>query len=126
MFQLLTDLGPRLEHFYHLLVRKGAKAEDQLFNINHFNLKNGLGKNMDHQPLRDFFRILSKECGYVISPHRFRYTIATDMMKRLERSLNDVQMLLGHSNLVVTLEYVEANIDSMRRNREAARFLRLN
>nr|WP_226019915.1 site-specific integrase [Serratia symbiotica] len=118
----ITDrLRPRLEHLYHLSVRKGAKAEDQLFNINRFNLKkNVLGKNMDHPPLRAFFRRLSKECGCVISPHRFRHTIATDMMKRPERSLNDVQMLLGHSSLAVTLEYVEANIDSLRRNLEAA------
>jgi site-specific recombinase XerD len=41
-------------------------------------------------------------------------------MKRPERSLNDVQMLLGHSSVAVTLEYVEANMDNLRRNLEAA------
>lgn len=33
-------------------------------------------------------------------------------MKRPDRSLNDVQMLLGHSSFAVTLEYVEANMET--------------
>ncbi len=41
-------------------------------------------------------------------------------MQRPERNLNDVQMLPGHSRLAVTLEYVEANIDTLRRNLGAA------
>lgn len=41
-------------------------------------------------------------------------------MKLPERSLNDVQMLLGHSSLAVTLEYVETNIENLRRNLESA------
>ncbi|CCP05941.1 Tyrosine recombinase xerC-like [Erwinia amylovora MR1] len=118
----VTDrLRARLEHLYFVAADKGAKPEDQLFNINRFSFKkNVLSNNMDHPPMRAFFRRLSKECGCVISPHRFRHTIATDLMKRPERSLNDVQMLLGHSSLAVTLEYVEANIDNLRRNLDAA------
>ncbi|ADP10377.1 integrase [Erwinia sp. Ejp617] len=118
----VTDrLRARLEHLYFAAADKGAKPEDQLFNINRFSFKkNVLSNNMDHPPMRAFFRRLSKECGCVISPHRFRHTIATDLMKRPERSLNDVQMLLGHSSLAVTLEYVEANIDNLRRNLDEA------
>ncbi|WP_240152643.1 integrase [Erwinia amylovora] len=41
-------------------------------------------------------------------------------MQRPERNLNDVQMLPGHSRLALTLEYVEANIDTLRRNLGAA------
>ncbi|MEW5288537.1 site-specific integrase [Erwinia papayae] len=118
----VTDrLRPGLAVLHARSVDKGAKPEDQLFNINRFTYKKNVqGKNMDHPPLRSFFRRLSRECGCIISPHRFRHTIATDLMKRPERSLNDVQMLLGHSSLAVTLEYVEANIDNLRKNLEAA------
>ncbi|AIR87657.1 tyrosine-type recombinase/integrase [Pantoea rwandensis] len=116
-------LRPRLEQLYHRAVQRGAKKGDQLFNINRFtqNKKRMTkAKNMDHPPLRAFFRRLSKECHCDVSPHRFRHTIATDLMKRPERSLNDVQMLLGHSSVAVTLEYVEANMDNLRRNLESA------
>lgn len=118
----VTDrLRPGLECLFAASVSRGARPDDQLFNINRFAVKKRIqGNNMDHLPLRAFFRRLSRECGSPISPHRFRHTIATDLMKRPERSLNDVQMLLGHSSLAVTLEYVEANIDNLRRNLDAA------
>ncbi|HBC9085949.1 TPA: site-specific integrase [Citrobacter koseri] len=118
----ITDrLRERLMYLYQASVKKGAKEDDQLFNISRFSLKKKVqGKNMDHPPMRAFFRRLSKECDCVISPHRFRHTIATDLMKLPERSLNDVQMLLGHSSLAVTLEYVETNIENLRRNLESA------
>lgn len=120
---IIARLRPRLEHLYHEAIRKGAKKEEQLFSINRFSSKKGRiiqAKNMDHIPLRAFFRRLSRECQYAVSPHRFRHSIATDLMKLPERSLNDVQALLGHSSVAVTLEYVEANMDNLRRNLEAA------
>ena len=118
-----AGLRPRLEQLYLMSVQKGAKKGEQLFNINRFTPKKKRitrAKNMDHLPMRAFFRRLSRECQCDISPHRFRHTIATDLMKRPERSLNDVQMLLGHSSVAVTLEYVEANMNNLRRNLEAA------
>ncbi|MFP1880434.1 tyrosine-type recombinase/integrase [Lonsdalea quercina] len=119
---ITSRLKPRLEHLYFMAVNKGANSGDQLFNINRFtqNKKAALSKNMDYPPLRAFFRRLSKECQCDISPHRFRHTIATDLMSRPERSLSDVQMLLGHSSVAVTLEYVEANMDNLRLNLESA------
>ena len=120
---ITARLMPRLEHLYLMSVQKGAKKGEQLFNINRFTPKKKRiirAKNMDHLPMRAFFRRLSRECQCDVSPHRFRHTIATDLMKRPERSLNDVQMLLGHSSVAVTLEYVEANMDNLRRNLEAA------
>ncbi|STQ14714.1 putative integrase [Enterobacter cloacae] len=120
---ITARLRPRLEQLYLMSVQKGSKKGEQLFNINRFTPKKKRiirAKNMDHLPMRAFFRRLSRECQCDISPHRFRHTIATDLMKRPERSLNDVQMLLGHSSVAVTLEYVEANMDNLRRNLEAA------
>jgi len=120
---ITARLRPRLEHLYYMSVQRGAKKGDQLFNINRFTPEKKRiirAKNMDHLPMRAFFRRLSRECQCDISPHRFRHTIATDLMRHPERSLNDVQMLLGHSSVAVTLEYVEANMDNLRRNLEAA------
>jgi integrase len=37
------------------------------------------------------------------------------MMKSPDRNLKIVQTLLGHSSVNVTLEYVEGNLDMMRR-----------
>jgi len=119
----VTDkLRPRLEDLYRQAKQMGAKPKDQLFNINRFSRlkkKTVTGGNVDHPPMRAFFRRLSRECQCDISPHRFRHTIATDLMKTPERSLNDVKMLLGHSSVAVTLEYVEANMDHLRRNLES-------
>ena len=104
----VTDkLRPRLENLYRQAKQMGARPKDQLFNINRFSRlkkKTVIGGNMDHPPMRAFFRRLSRECQCDISPHRFRHTIATDLMKTPERSLNDVKMLLGHSSVAVTLE----------------------
>lgn len=108
-------LRPRLERLMLAAVERGAVHGDMLFNASRFDgRKNILTDVMAYQPLRGFFRRLSTECQCVITPHRFRHTIATDMMKSPDRNLKVVQTLLGHSSVAVTLEYVEGNIDSLR------------
>ena len=64
-----------------------------------------------HQKIRSFFRRLSKECGFAVSPHRFRHTLATELMKAPERNLQLVKDLLGHRSVSTTMEYVELNMD---------------
>ncbi len=108
-------LRPRLERLVAAAIDKGANQADQLFNISRFDgRKESITENMDNPPLRSFFRRLSVECRCTISPHRFRHTIATEMMKSPDRNLKVVQTLLGHSSIAVTLEYVEGDIDSLR------------
>ncbi|AYA09429.1 MULTISPECIES: tyrosine-type recombinase/integrase [Enterobacterales] len=108
-------LRPRLERLMLAAVERGAAHGDMLFNASRFDgRKNILTDVMAYQPLRGFFRRLSTECQCVITPHRFRHTIATDMMKSPDRNLKVVQTLLGHSSVAVTLEYVEGNMDSLR------------
>jgi len=108
-------LRPRLERLMLAAAERGAAHGDMLFNASRFDgRKNILTDVMAYQPLRGFFRRLSTECQCVITPHRFRHTIATDMMKSPDRNLKVVQTLLGHSSVAVTLEYVEGNMDSLR------------
>jgi integrase len=88
---------------------------DQLFNISRFDgTRKVQSDNMDHPPLRAFFRRLSKECGFTVSPHRFRHTLATNLMAQPDRNIKMAQVLLGHSTPAVTLEYVEADLNRVR------------
>lgn len=112
---ITENLRPRLESLYNLSLERGAKMQDQLFNVSRFDgRKKDVCSNMDHPPLRAFFRRLSRECGFTVSPHRFRHTIATNLMKLPDRNLKMAQDLLGHSTPAVTLEYVESDLDKVR------------
>lgn len=112
---ITRHLRPRIERLYNLSLERGAKMQDQLFNLSRFDgRRNEISENMDHPPLRAFFRRLSNECGYVVSPHRFRHTIATNLMSLPERNIKMAQDLLGHSTPTVTLEYVESDIEKVR------------
>ena len=64
-------------------------------------LQAGLGRLM---------RNYGKQAGieYGIHPHRFRHTFATHMLGR-GMSIEEVQRLLGHSNIDTTLIYAEVN-----------------
>ena len=110
-----AKLRPRLEFLYNKSVERGAGPDDQLFNISRFaGTRKETSDNMDHPPLRAFFRRLSKECGFSVSPHRFRHTIATNLMSMPDRNIKMAQELLGHSTPAVTLEYVETDLNKVR------------
>ncbi|AXF77427.1 tyrosine-type recombinase/integrase [Erwinia tracheiphila] len=112
---ITRHLRPGLERLYNLSIERDAKMHDQLFNLSRFDgRRNEVSENMDHPPLRAFFRRLSNECGFVVSPHRFRHTIATNLMSLPERNLKMAQDLLGHSTPAVTLQYVESDIEKVR------------
>lgn len=52
-----------------------------------------------------------------MTPHRFRHTLATDLMKQPERNIPNTitkALLLNHSNLATTDDYIEADYDHMR------------
>lgn len=112
---IVQALYSGLQTLYDRSLEREAKPEDPLFHVARFSgRKEPLPGDMDPQPLRAFFRRLSRECRSEISPHRFRHTIATNMMNSPDRNLRTVQALLGHSTVNVTLEYVEGNLDAMR------------
>lgn len=108
-------LRPRLESLYNKAIERGAALNDQLFNISRFDVnRKETATNMDNPPLRAFSRRLSKECGFIVSPHRFRHTIATNLMNQPDRNIKMTQELLGHSTPSVTLEYVETDLNKVR------------
>ncbi len=117
---IISVLKPGLHQLSVELKLKGMKPDDQFFNVVFLLGRQSYeGEEMSVQTLRAFFRRLSKECGFKVSPHRFRHTIATEMMKQPDSNLQTVKTLLGHSSINTTLEYVDGNVDTVREALEA-------
>lgn len=65
-----------------------------------------------HQAVKGFFRRLSRECGFLVSAHRFRHTLATILMESPERNMHLVKSMLGHQSIATTMEYVDVSVAS--------------
>ncbi|AWM80354.1 recombinase XerC [Gammaproteobacteria bacterium ESL0073] len=95
---------------------QGFKVDDQLFNVNrfsdHFNPR--MSPQMGVDRVSNVFEYISKRIGIQVSPHRFRHTLGTDLMKQPDRNLHLVKELLGHTDIRTTLEYVEPDINSIK------------
>ncbi|MCC8459583.1 tyrosine-type recombinase/integrase [Photorhabdus aegyptia] len=106
-------LYPRLEILLERALAAGAKLSDPLFCVNYFTAKTDRGSETDQlQTIKSFFRRLSKECGFDVGPHRFRHTLATELMKAPDRNLQMVRGLLGHRSITTTMEYIDINLDT--------------
>ncbi|CEE93670.1 putative phage integrase (fragment) [Xenorhabdus nematophila str. Anatoliense] len=96
----------------------GIGNADPIFDLTRLNFRyNGLmtgyeyNINREKQHIRSFFRRLSRECGFAISPHRFRHTLASELMKAPDRNLQMVKNLLGHRSVVTTMEYIDIDME---------------
>ncbi|HCI9483938.1 TPA: tyrosine-type recombinase/integrase [Raoultella ornithinolytica] len=118
---IVSALKPRLNYLIEKSTELGAGNEDYLFDVNRIQLKRHVAWDAAkvHQKIRSFFRRLSKECGFTVSPHRFRHTLATELMKSPERNLQLVKDLLGHRSVSTTMEYVELKMDIVGKTLEA-------
>lgn len=102
-----------LEHLLAEASKRGAGPGDALF---HYERIAGSQSGTEAygapslQPVKSFFRRLSKECGFAVSPHRFRHTFATILMNSPDRNLPLVKRLLGHSSVSTTMEYIDINM----------------
>ena len=113
---VVKQLRLRLQLLLTRATEAGAGPKDNLFDVSFYiaGKKAKFDRNdvtVMHQKIRSFFRRLSKECGFAVSPHRFRHTLATELMKAPERNLQLVKDLLGHRSVSTTMEYVELNMD---------------
>lgn len=118
---IVSALKPRLHQLIEQSTALGAGSGDYLFDVNRIQLKHHVAWDATrvHQKTRSFFRRLSKECGFKVSPHRFRHTLATELMKSPERNLQLVKDLLGHRSVSTTMEYVELKMDIVGKALEA-------
>lgn len=92
------------------MFEKKAKSTDILFDVHRLSPHISGEKTTVMQTVRSFFHRLSKECGFHVSPHRFRHTFATILMKNPDRNVQIVQRMLGHRSLVSTLEYIGMDV----------------
>ncbi|BAS48762.1 integrase [Aggregatibacter actinomycetemcomitans NUM4039] len=87
----------------------------QLFNLNLFSSAvKRKGKLMTKDQVSYLFKVISKYTGIVSSPHRFRHTAATNLMRNPE-NLYITKQLLGHKDIKVTLSYIEYDIEMVRK-----------
>lgn len=108
-------LLPWLARLLREAQQKNFHHGDQLFNITRFSDRGFSKERMDGDHVGALFTDLSKRLGFKASPHRFRHTLATELMRCPEANLHLVKEMLGHTNLATTLEYIEPDMDGMRR-----------
>ncbi|WP_446471446.1 tyrosine-type recombinase/integrase [Xenorhabdus stockiae] len=115
---IIPPLKRRLTKLVARAVAAGAKAHDPIFDLSRLSVPHPsrLSRyqydiNREKQQLRSFFRRLSKECDFAVSPHRFRHTLATTLMKSPDRNLPLVKRLLGHRNVATTMEYIDLDME---------------
>lgn len=106
-------LKPWLERLIQAAKFQQFKSTDQLFNVNRFSSYHRR-LTMDQWQVEACYRKISEISESCISPHRFRHTIGTDLMKKPERNLHLVKELLGHTNIKTTLEYISTDVDMLR------------
>ncbi|OOF80855.1 integrase [Rodentibacter ratti] len=113
-----TALYPYLDKLINELKKLKQPEDAQLFNINLFSRAvKRKGKEMTVDQVSYIFKVISKYTGVRSSPHRFRHTAATNLMKKPE-NLYIAKQLLGHKDIKVTLSYIEDNIESIRQHTE--------
>ncbi|WP_153786074.1 tyrosine recombinase XerC [Pseudomonas sp. EMN2] len=106
-------LAPHLHRLLEEAARAGFAAEDQLFNVNRFS-RHYKRRQMNSDQVEAMYKKLIDKLGVRMTPHRFRHTLATDLMKQPERNIHLTKNLLNHSNIATTMSYIEADYDHMR------------
>src|SRR5476649_547759 len=112
---IASKLMPLLSHLVHEARKRGIRPHEQVFNVNRFDYRTRRqGQLMSKDQVNHFFRKLSEECSSRISSHRYRHTVATELMKRPDKNLYVTQKLLGHRDIKVTLSYIEHDVEMLR------------
>lgn len=110
---IMEGLAPHLQRVLDEANRAGFAPEDQLFNVNRFS-RHYHRKEMNIDQVEAMYRKLTDQIGVRMTPHRFRHTLATDLMRQPERNIHLTKSLLNHSNIATTMNYIEADYDHMR------------
>ncbi|WP_412461698.1 tyrosine recombinase XerC [Pseudomonas sp. SC11] len=110
---IMDGLAPHMRRLLDEAGRAGFAAEDQLFNVNRFS-RHYKREEMNSDQVEAMYKKLIDKLGVRMTPHRFRHTLATDLMKQPERNIHLTKNLLNHSNIATTMSYIEADYDHMR------------
>ena len=110
---IMDGLAPHIQRLVDEARRAGFAADDQLFNVNRFS-RHYKRHEMNSDQVEAMYKKLIVKLGVRMTPHRFRHTLATDLMKQPERNIHLTKNLLNHSNIATTMSYIEADYDHMR------------
>ncbi|MBS9759777.1 site-specific integrase [Pseudomonas mosselii] len=110
---IMDGLAPHIRRLMDEAGRAGFAAEEQLFNVNRFS-RHYKRREMNSDQVEAMYKKLIDRLGVRMTPHRFRHTLATDLMKQPERNIHLTKNLLNHSNIATTMSYIEADYDHMR------------
>lgn len=101
--------GPLVDHIRRITLWAQSlsfKGDDQLFNVNRFS-EYYRRETMDINQIESMYKKLTRLVGTRMTPHRFRHTLATDLMRESDRNIHITKALLNHSNIATTMEYIE-------------------
>ncbi len=111
-------LNPTLISSLLNLKKKSEKVrpDDQVFNITKFvkSYKPNKAGETTEQHISGLFTRFGKRVGENISPHRFRHAFATKIANN-GGNLQALSDFLTHSDVRTTMEYVDADMESMRK-----------
>ena len=62
--------------------------------------------------IRRITTAISARSGIHVHPHRFRRTLATDLARK-GMAIQEIQKLLGHSNIETTRKYIETTTEKV-------------
>ncbi|MBN0126925.1 site-specific integrase, partial [Pseudomonas aeruginosa] len=110
----ITDgIAPHIRRLLQEAEQVGMSHHDQLFNVNRFS-RHYARKEMNADQVEAMYRKLTEKTGVRMTPHRFRHTLASDLMKQHERNIHVAKDLLNHSNIQTTMSYIETDHDQIR------------
>lgn len=108
-----SKLKPHLLELIDKHRELSSSIEDQLFNINCFKYQKTQVRKMSVYQIDAIFRYLSKNVDFKVSPHRFRHTVATTILKN-SNNIYMAQKILGHQSIRTTMQYIEHDIELLR------------
>jgi site-specific recombinase XerD len=107
------SLQSHLTKLVYLAKKKKVTGTQQLFNVNVFSPRH-FKRRMDMDQIGAFYKRLSAKLDVAISPHRFRHTLASRLMREPDRDIHTVKEILGHRNIATTMKYISVNFEQMR------------
>lgn len=100
-----------------LATKPNLAKNDQVFNITLFS-KRFRKNTMTVENVSNFFKKISNYTPQLISSHRLRHTMATNIANHPNSNIKALQQFLGHTDLSVTLAYVHPKLSELKRIQE--------
>jgi Site-specific recombinase XerD len=110
---ITNDLLPWLKILSERIPEEVRQSDDHFFCIHHFNPM-GRRESLSQNQINAFFRTISERLGFMVSSHRFRHTLGSDLANRPNANIFLIKEALGHQDIRVTMSYLEADLTAIR------------